>query len=167
MDVEDWRALRGLVLHVLRPARKNGCSDSRDAVGYMGMYRDGIVVRTGTCHWCRRPAPSRRHAWHPRCAYFYNLARGKSTAYGNPLGFSYDSVCDVCGAVGTSVRPTETDHIVALAVARERGPDAMARSYLPGNLRPLCHACHVVKTTADRRELKRLRSLSEEVTDDS
>ena len=62
------------------------------------------------------------------------------------------SDCVECGAPGT-----EVDHALPLAVADELGLRWAARARLPGNLRWLCHACHVIKTGRDRALLAALR----------
>ena len=57
---------------------------------------------------------------------------------------------------------SEVDHLVALSVAHERrrlGDPRWWIAWTPGNLRPLCHDCHAVKTAADRRELAHMRGL--------
>ena len=55
---------------------------------------------------------------------------------------------------------TEIDHILALSIAwelRKRGDRRWWRAWTPGNLRPLCHECHRLKTREDRAELSRLQ----------
>ena len=49
----------------------------------------------------------------------------------------------------------EWDHYLAIGVANRLGiAAALYRAHHPANLRPLCHLCHVVKTTLDRKIMR-------------
>ena len=163
MTIDERRALRGVVIHVLRkPPRGYG----RDWVGSLsapfGSRRDGL------CAWCRQPVPNNRRRWHPICAAFYSAARGlvrhtntdwpllphfhhADGSYRHPPGKG-PIPCAECGK-GYS----EIDHELPLAVADEMGLRWSARARLPSNLRPLCRVCHRQKTKRDRALLAALR----------
>ena len=153
---DRYRGLRGVVRYVLPRVRE---------------YTPGVLGRNpcltlhvrpgasyGRCLWCGLPAVNPRSnrpiRWHPGCAKWYAVARGK-TAY-----YAADGLVDWvlarqpchCGAAGS-----ELDHIVAIGVAARQGVREYVRAFDPDrNLQWLCHAHHATKTAEDRRTMARM-----------
>ena len=138
---------------------------------------DGASIG-GLCRWCGQPTKTLRHQWHKDCIAWYLTATGSvkppdGRVHKGPLwshtrwdewGEDWDgkkrrkkvTLCCEC-----KTEPyTEIDHILALSIAwelRKRGDRRWWRAWTPGNLRPLCHECHNLKTREDRGELSRLQ----------
>ena len=157
MTRDERQALRGVVRHILRPARLRHplprCGHMRNVLKLLDADFRGIP--RGFCRWCGRPASTDEYfVMHPTCGRFFNIAVGKGM-------FVAGTACAKCGVVGGSGlgRGTSinTDHVIGLAIARELGAEVLARAYLPSNLQPLCRNCHVVKTQEDNRRLAELR----------
>ena len=163
MTRDERRALRGVVIHVLRDPFPGGRSAVRLLSAPYGKKPPGC------CVWCRRPVPTNRHRWHPICNAFYSAARGlvrhNNTGwpllahFHNPDGsfregsWQDDPVpCAECGK-----RYTEIDHHLPLGVADAMGARWSARARLPSNLRPLCGGCHKAKTRRDSALLAAIR----------
>ena len=131
----------------------------------------------GTCRWCRQPTENIRKFWHKDCIAWYLTATGsvkppdgrvhKGPLWENTEWEEYEdwegkkrrrkvTLCCECKTEPYS----EIDHIKALSIAwelRKRGDRRWWRAWTPGNLRPLCHECHNLKTREDRGELSRLQ----------
>ena len=159
----------------------NPYEGSGPARGLIARVRAGTVARAGRdllagqgpdrlmpagCRWCGQPTGSTRK-WHGECVRWYLAARGRTVYVGTPVSLCVAHArakrplpvltCAECGG-----RHDETDHHVALSVARElrdRADPRWWRAWTPGNLRPLCRGCHAEKTTTDRALLGRLRGL--------
>ena len=85
MDLADRRALRGVVIHVLRKwgdRRRRWLRPGsrpqydRAAVDLLSSPYGNKDKPKGCCVWCRRPVPTNRHRWHPLCVAYYSAARG-------------------------------------------------------------------------------------------
>lgn len=156
-----FRMARGLVIHERRRYQefvnwKGPIAVSRKSNYGRFVGRD-LVGRAdggawGTCKWCERPCDPRRK-WHSDCAKAYLVARGNLTGAFHPLrALGLPETCVKCG----SADRIEIDHRLAISVARKLGRRELKRAFWVTNLRPLCHACHVRKTTADRRRCKEI-----------
>ena len=99
----------------------------------------------GTCKWCGLQCKPLRE-WHRFCAKVYLVARGQVRHAGTARPLIRHRPCEQCGANGT-----EVDHRIALGVAARLPRHVWARAWWIGNLRWLCHKCHVAKTASDRR----------------
>ena len=135
------------------------------------------VYAGGKCRWCGQPTKTLRHQWHKDCVAWFLAARGlvkppegrvhkgphwqhtrweEWTDWNGKKRRRKVTLCCEC-----KTEPyTEVDHIRALSIAwelRKRGDRRWWRAWTPGNLRPLCHDCHNLKTRTDRRELSRLQ----------
>ena len=150
MTREERQALRGLLRRLRRGTyRQSG----RDLLGVSVGVRKG---QRGTCCWCGRPCSPRR-GWHDACVVAYTVAAGRTDALRSgdycPAHLR-EQRCESCGAAGD-----EVDHRVSLGVAhllRQTGDRRWWRAWTVGNLRWLCHACHLAKTTLDTAERQRL-----------
>lgn len=112
---------------------------SRDLCGSFGRKE----FERGTCVWCKRPTEDRT-TWHNDCLFAYFVARGRVVdMYQRPV--IKQGPCEECGG-----NAEEIDHRIALGVAARSERRLWVRAWWIGNLRWLCHDCHVVKTTADR-----------------
>lgn len=131
----------------------------------------------GVCRWCRQPTENIRKFWHKDCIAWYLSATGSvkppdGRVHKGPLweNFTWQEYEDWTGkkrrrkvtlCCECKTEPySEVDHIRALSIAwelRKRGDRRWWRAWTPGNLRPLCHDCHNLKTRTDRRELSRLQ----------
>ena len=162
---------RGLI----RRIRAGEITDKgRDLVG---IVRAG--QKRGTCCWCGEPT-NPRAGWHEPCVRAYLAARAATSYTGgqDPLIRTREQLeelyawnaryparwqenphrimCAACGDRGFR----ETDHVIALAIAREHrrlGDKRWWRAWTLANLQPLCGSCHADKTAVDRVEIARLR----------
>lgn len=69
--------------------------------------------------------------------------RGRRRIERNRFVLTTNPLCVMCEAKGLTVLATEVDHRVPLFKGGSEDAE---------NLQGLCHACHVEKTTADKRE---------------
>ena len=160
---ERYRALRGLVLHVVRNPQRGlpgGIVCRNPASG--ASWGRGLKGSSTVCVWCRLPvAPGptgRARRWHRDCVSYYGLANG-----GHEVGWSelvsarlpdqearQEAHRCSCGEPGR-----ELDHTLAIGVAQwlaaHLGRRVYALAFTLENLRWLCHACHAGKTGTDRQ----------------
>ena len=106
----DWRqTYRGIVRHVIPQVRERGIRHpGHGPVRRDSVYLQGWKAPGGTCLWCGREAPTRRHRWHSRCAKFYLHFRGHPASPPGPAR------CRMCGGD----EHCEVDHKLAIGVAR-------------------------------------------------
>ena len=139
------------------------------AVEIRQRWREPTGIQThGTCCWCLHPCKPRQ-VWHTYCCKAMMAAKGLvADVYKKaliPVG-----PCEDCGLSYEDNERPEIDHRIALSVAWERrrlGDGHWWRAWTLGNLRWLCHACHVKKTAKDRRLLADLRKGQRRLLDDS
>ena len=147
------RALRGYVIHVVRPWRERketkwAPQRPRAALSFSPHPKSNLRhERDRRCVWCRLSLDENQNwkaNFHPDCVIVMYAAKAvRATPYGLPL--IPEEPCP-CGA-----KPDELDHIVPLALAAQQGLRAWLRAFLPPNLQWLCQKCHRRKTREDVR----------------
>ena len=146
---EERNALRGVVLHMIRPWRAD--LFRRDRVGPAWTLRKHRPKGTPRCTWCWKPCKPRQ-SWHPLCLKYFFACRGQTIgSYHRPL--VKQTPCRMCGGPAT-----EIDHILALSIAHEMGQRFAVRAFFPSNMQWLCRECHRIKTASDKRLLANLRN---------
>lgn len=157
--LETYRALRGVVTHVLPKVRST-------KLIHCGRRASPKIKhgQKGTCNWCRQPChwPNRWHRW---CRlYYWMMGDGPSHAslYSKDLKsiLNWQQILPVtpCALCNTLEDPMSLDHVRPIAHATRTGdPRAYVRAFLPGNLQWLCVPCHHRKTANDKAELDQLK----------
>ena len=147
---ERFRALRGVVIHLLRPGPPKLAPGvqvgHRSIAPRLGAPQPKLVwneragkyvwvpgeTRTGRCVWCLQPVPNKRFRWHQACNVYYALAEGRSRDGLGPPNTSGEAV--PMRSAGRAARPPAEPRACAawrLADVRESVLPAESRVVVP------------------------------------